>query len=815
MTWARSAMFPPDLQSILPHCGVFYRNIAELHHLIALANRLRCRQQTRHAKMTGGRAREMPIITDVALIASQIGLPHRSMSMAQLKNATAAALIFSLGAMVMGEAWAKPSTMALPLPNPKRLANPARQAIVPLPVRNPGNKLELPKPQGPIAKVPQLLKYKLSEADKIALKETIRAIYKRKFSIARKTMGKIKDQTANKLARWYYYRRRGNDADATLIESFRQENPDWPSQRRMQRNAEAALLFGKTSPEKILQFFAESKPQTGAGKAALAGAYMSAGETEKASLLISSAWRKHTLDSNIEKLILAQYGKLLTPQDHKARVDRLLLLDRKSKIPAVKRTAALLDKKENEKIKARIAVVRRLRVAKKLLAKISEEDAKGDVGFYFSRIQWLRRHKKKEEAWKLLMAAPNEPDALIALNEWWIERRINCRAALHGGQPEIAYHIASNHGPLTGGHYYEAEFLAGWVALRSLAKPEIAKDHFLALRNAASGEKTIAKSEYWLGRVFTALNDTATAETHFQNAAKYPLTYYGQLSAQTLSPGKATLPLPASKAPTEDDFAKFKQRGTVKVIGLVKSVGLEKLAPLFFNQMARTMEEPGQAKLLAELALAMKLPQSSVRLAKIAFNRGLPLADYAYPTNMMPEYKEINVPVERALLYSLSRQESEFNPIAKSPAGARGLMQIMPRTARAIARQHKVRYRRSSLTKNPSYNVMLGVAHLGDFLASYNGSYILTLVAYNAGGGRVRNWTEEFGDPRKRSVDAIDWVEKIPFTETRNYVKKILTGAQIFRARLNGPEGALQLVEDMNRGQSDDAAAVSQPPPTN
>ena len=244
--------------------------------------------------------------------------------------------------------------------------------------------------------------------------------------------------------------------------------------------------------------------------------------------------------------------------------------------------------------------------------------------------------------------------------------------------------------------------------------------------------------------------------------------------------------------------------------GLLNSIGLEKLAPLFFNQMARTLSSPGEAKLLSELAKVMKLPQSSVRLAKIAFNRGLPIADYAYPTNMMPKYKEINVPVEPALIYALSRQESEFNPIAKSSAGARGIMQIMPRTARAIARQHKVRYRRSSLTKKPSYNVMLGVAHLGDLLASYNGSYIMTLVAYNAGGGRVKNWVKDFGDPRGSAVDAIDWVERIPFTETRNYVKKILTSVQIYRARLNDPKEALQLLNDLNRGRQD-KAALSKP----
>jgi len=744
------------------------------------------------------------------------------MSVSQFKIAFAAALIFCLGSMATGAAWAKPSAVALPLPNPKRLGapkpldNPKRIATFPLPLKNPTRatgaqkKLKPSKPQGPVSKLPQLLKYKLSKADKTALKATVNAVYRRKLSVARTNMGKIKDNTASKLARWYYYRRRGNNADPALIERFRLENPEWPSQRRLRRNAEAALLIKKFSADKIIQFFSDSKPRTGAGKAALAGAYHASGEKEKATLLMSIAWRKHSLDSSIEKLILKRHGKLLTPQDHKARVDRLLLLDRKSKIPAIKRTAALLDKKENKKIAARIAVVRRLKAAKKLLGKISDEDAKGDVGFYFSRIQWLRRHKKEEEAWKLLMAAPREPDELIALNEWWIERRVNCRAALNDGHPEIAYKIASNHGPLSGWHYYEAEFLAGWIALRYLAKTDVAKDHFLALRTAASRDKDIAKSEYWLGRTFAELNDTTTAKIHFENAAKYPLTYYGQLSAQTLLPGKAALKLPASTMPTEDDFARFKERDTVKVIGLVNSVGLEKLAPLFFNQMARTLSSPGEAKLLSELAKVMKLPQSSVRLAKIAFNRGLPVADYAYPTNMMPKYKEINVPVEPALIYALSRQESEFNPVAKSSAGARGIMQIMPRTARAIARQHKIRYRRSSLTKKPSYNVMLGVAHLGDLLASYNGSYIMTLVAYNAGGGRVKNWVKDFGDPRESAVDAIDWVERIPFTETRNYVKKILTSVQIYRARLNDPKEALQLLNDLNRGRQD-KAALSKP----
>ena len=667
-------------------------------------------------------------------------------------------------------------------------------------IEPPNKKPEVPS--GPLARLSELLEYDLSSSDKRAVKATVTAVYSGRMSDARSSLRRIKDKTARKFAQWYYYRRRGNDADPEKIAQFRLANPDWPSQKRLRLNAEASLLKRKADAAAIKAFFGESKPATGPGKAALAGAHLASDEKEKAQRLISQAWRQHDLGKDMEKIILARFGEHLTEKDHKARVDRLLLLDRKSKIKSALRTAKHLDATERKKIDARIAVVRRLKKAKKLLAAIPEEAKKDDVGFHFSRIQSLRRQKKYEEAWKLLQAAPRDPDALIAINEWWIERRINCRNALNAGFPQIAYEIAKNHEPLSGNKYFEAEFLAGWIALRFLNKPDVALQHFLALSTAASGPKTTAKAEYWLGRTAAALDKKDEANEHYAAAAKLPLTYYGQLAAQTLSPGHATLNLAPAPKPTDEEFDRFKSRDALQAVAVMRAVGLEKLAPLFFHQLARTIKDPAEGVLLAKLAHEFDQPHASVRLSKIALNRGLPLAELAYPTNMFPKYKKINEPVEDALLYSLSRQESEFNPSAKSPVGARGLMQIMPRTARAIARQHKVRYRRAALTSDPSYNVMLGVAHLGDLINSYRGSYILTLVAYNAGGGRVRSWTREFGDPRDPDVDAIDWVERIPFTETRHYVKKILTGVQIFRARLNGSEGALRLWEDLNRGQS-------------
>ena len=717
------------------------------------------------------------------------GQTSKSMMGAHFLRGIQAVAFLAIGSCAAGDALARSPSAPFPDRNPLRTeAAPAKQT-------------EKSEPSGPLARVPELLEYPLSKQDADRVREAIRAIYARRFGDARSAMARIKDKTARKLTQWYYYRRSENDADPNAIETFRKANPDWPSERRLQRNAETSLLIGKSDAKAVFAFFGESLPTTGAGKVALAAAYLETGEKKRAQHLLQSAWRKHDLGKDLEEIVLKRFGKLLSKRDHKARVDRLLLLDRKSRIASVERTAALLDKTEQKKIKARIAVVRRLKSAKKLLADVSDEEAKDDIGFYFSRIQWLRRHDQEQEAWKLLLAAPKEPKELIAIDEWWIERRVNCRKALNSGHPEIAYQIAHNHGPISGGHYREAKFLSGWIALRFINKPAEAWEHFLALRTAATDSDEISEAEYWLGRTAAALGKGKDALTHYQQAAEYPLTYYGQLAAQSVNPGPKKLDLPPTPKPTQKDFDTFKSRDAVQAIALARSVDLEKLAPLFFYQLARTITSPGEIMLLTEMAQALDQPYASVRLSKIALNRGLPLADLAYPTHMLPEYKEINVPVENALLYALSRQESEFNPVARSPVGARGLMQIMPRTARAIARQHKVRYRSADLTRNPSYNVMLGAAHLGDLLNDYGGSYILTLVAYNAGPGRVRDWTEEFGNPTSKNGDPIDWVERIPFTETRNYVKKILSGVQIFRSRLEGADGSLRLVEDLNRGK--------------
>ena len=704
----------------------------------------------------------------------------------------------------------------VPLPDP----NPNRPALVTA-LGVGGVVTDAPKPAIDFkAALQPLLSYTLSSGDETNLRAAIRASGGKDGAGAAAAIAKIKDPAAKKLAIWFEYRSGSRAPDPKAIDAFRRDNDMWPSQDDLRERAEALVFLQDTSPEEIKSYFAVSPPQTGAGKAALASAYQKDGDQAKAKELIVSAWRDHQLNAEIEKKILDRFGSILTVEHHKARVDRLLYPDDKKAIDAALRVSKFLPADEQKKVTARIAVIKRGNNAGKLLDAIPASANLSDVGLVFNRIQWLRRKDRDEEAWKILLDVPSEPNVLLDLNNWWVERRVHCRSALNQGKPRVAYEIAAKHGLVDGDAHIEAEFLAGWIALRFLNEPQTALKHFASLRKSATSSKSIALGEYWLGRTHLALGNQGAAIIHFHGAAKYPQYFYGQLGRQALDVRPARLEVTPTPVPAQEDIARFLSHDAVRAMGIARVAGLNGYVPQFLLALSRKLTHPADVVLLAEFAKAIDQEQLGLRLAKIAFNRDLPVGDYALPLGGIPRFNSL-LPqkLDPALVHALSRQESEFNAKAKSPVGASGLMQLMPGTAKAVARQYKVGYAASRLTE-AAYNVQLGEAHLSDLVNGYSGSYILALVAYNAGPGRVRDWTKEFGDPRDPEVDPIDWVQRIPFTETREYVFKIMESLQLYRSRISGPAGALQLVQDLNRGRTEihpaalaQQAAVVAPPP--
>jgi soluble lytic murein transglycosylase len=679
--------------------------------------------------------------------------------------------------------------MPLPDVNPSRAGGSLKGTIAPAIAAVPPA-LDYPSILKPI------LSYEISASDEANLREVLRS--------GASAASRIKDPAARDFALWYKYRNSKPSGKAEAIEKFRLAHPDWPGQDELREKAEAALFLAGGDTDEVKAFFSASPPQTGAGKAALAAVYVKENKEAGARELVVSAWRDHQLNAEIEKKILDRYGSWLTPEHHRARIDRLLYPDEKGAIEAAVRISKLLSADEQKKLTARIAVIRRGGNAGKLLDALPSNAIEADAGLRFNRIQWLRRTKDKEhreKAWKMLLDAPSEPNVLLDLNNWWVERRVSCRGALNDGHPKVAYEIAAKHGLVSGDNFIEAEFLAGWIALRFLNDPNLALKHFLSLRRVATSSKSIALGEYWLGRTGLELGDRGAAMVHFYNAAKYPQYFYGQLGRQSLDVKPAHLQITRTPVPTEADIRSFLSRDGVRAMGIARATGLDGSMSQFFLALSRKLTHPAEVVLLAEFAKATGDPQIALRLSKIAFNRDLPLGDYALPIGVIPQFRSlITDRVDLALVHALSRQESEFNAAAKSPVGAAGLMQLMPATARAVAKAYKLKFDSAQLT-NPTYNTQLGEAHLRDLIDSYRGSYFLSLAAYNAGGGRVAEWIKTFGDPRDPQVDPIDWIERIPFTETRQYVIKIMETLQLYRSRLAGPRQALQLVQDLNRGR--------------
>lgn len=659
-----------------------------------------------------------------------------------------------------------------------------------------------------------VLNVNISTRDMALLKKSIEYNLKGRSESALASKNKISDPTVRKLAHWYYLRKASDISTPMTIEHFRVKNPDWPSRSLLRRRTEQALLKTKASPKIIKTLYGKNAPSSGIGKYLLALAYKRSGQKTKALKLARAAWHTHVLGKKIEDDLIKEFGDRLAHSDHRRRADHFLYKDNRRHLPTIRRVKKYLTKSEEEKINLRMEVVkRRLNAADKQYKEMGTK-ALSDSGLLFNRIQLLRRKEKFVHSRKLLSKAPIDVKGMVEPDEWWIERRLQTRYALRQNKPLEAYKIASRHGKISRKNQCEAEFLAGWIALTRLNRVKAATRHFTKERKAARSRTEIAKAEYWLGRSKLRQRDTIAALAHFAASAKYFRTYYGQLALQSVERhgriDKITAP-----APSQRDLERFVARDAVRALVIAHKAQFTGLIPLFFNQLAWRLKSPGEMTLLAELASQIHSRRGSVITGKIGIHRGFKLDRYAYPVNALPHFDQLTDKVDTALVLALARQESEFNAKAKSPVGARGMMQIMPGTAKAIARQHKVRYSRQKLISDPSYNIALGVAHLHDLIKKYNGSYILPLVAYNAGPGRVRDWIVSFGDPRNPKVDTINWIESIPFSETRRYVQRIMSSVQIFRARLKGTKGQVRLVQDINRGQPNEPKKAAQLPVVN
>jgi soluble lytic murein transglycosylase len=629
-----------------------------------------------------------------------------------------------------------------------------------------------------------------SPLDLAAVKQAIELSHRGRQDEATSAAGSIADPLARKLVEWVILRSDEATLDFPRYAAFLAANPSWPGIVFLRRRAEAALWQQQATPRAVIEFFRNERPYTAKGRFALARALLAEGDRAGAQAAVRDAWHKDGFSADVEAQARIMFADLISVADDKARMDaRFDAEDDDAGLRAARQLGAI----ESAIAKARAAVINKSSKAKALLDAVPAA-ARHDAGYMFSHIQWLRRTDKIVEAAQWMLAAPREAERLGDLDQWWVERRLIARKLLDIGDVKAAYEVANGAAaPVNENYRAEQQFTAGWIALRFLREPAAALAHFARIAEGIANPITLARAYYWQGRATEALGRGAEARAYYETAARYPTAYYGQLARARL--GIEAVTLRTLPEPTPE----HRRLEVARALEILYAIDERDLAALLAAELGDKATDVAALTTAAEIATQHNDARATLLIGKGAVGHGLPLERYAFPDFGVPNYQQIGPEVERCVVYSIVRQESAFNPRVISSANAIGLMQVTPAAGRDTAKRFNVSFDRQRLLADVAYNAQLGTAELGNDIATWRGSYILAFVAYNAGPRRAREWIEQYGDPRNPKVDPIDWIERIPISETRNYVQRVIENMQIYRARL-GNDPRLLIEADLHRG---------------
>lgn len=619
------------------------------------------------------------------------------------------------------------------------------------------------------------------------------------------------DQAAVRLVELFYLRDHGPEAGYTRIMAFLNAAPNWPLAETLLRRAEKALYDNTEAPATIIAHFQNRETLTPYGSLVLARAGYAGGDATRAHAALREAWGNANVDAELETKILGEFSAKLTTDDHKYRCSRLVYAQEPS--AAIRQARNHLNGDYQNAAKVAQALINFRSGADRDYAALPAA-MRAELALQYTLARFYRKAEQFDKARAILAAVPKDGAAMGDANAWFEERRSIVRRStgpLQSAHWKAAYTIAKNHGLTSGEYAIDGEFLAGWVALRYLDQPEQALPHFLKLKKLAQTGTDRARASYWIGRTHKSNNDKVAARTAFQAAAVQSTLYYGQLAREELGRGKEAEDISgaassgAAKSRVENDEV-------IRAFRIIAKLGAKNQLPIFMMALATRFETRDELNAVAEIVQNAGGTTMALRFAKAAALKGHELDTWAYPIYGLPNWSQMGKPIEKSLVFALSRQESEFDPNAGSSVGAQGLMQLMPGTALLVARQYNIGYSASRL-KEANYNVQLGSAHLADLVDGLSGSYILTLVAYNAGPRRSHDWVAYYGDPRGGQVDPVDWVECIPFNETRQYVQKVMQNLHVYRSRL-APSTVAPMTVDLKRGTPQDMSVASTAPIT-
>ncbi|WP_193371180.1 lytic transglycosylase domain-containing protein [Pelagibius marinus] len=588
--------------------------------------------------------------------------------------------------------------------------------------------------------------------------------YDRALALARQG----KHSLAAKIVTWRDLGRRDSGRSFAEISAFLEANPGWPGLYGLYRNAEE-VLPDTLSAAQVLAWFGERLPITGHGALRHAGALWDNGQRDRARTAARHYWVTIDFDSQEEDAFRKRFRAVLTKEDEIDRLDRLLWDHRTT---AARRQVQRVPPGPAALARARLALIGNRPGVDALIGRVPSH-LSNDPGLTYERAVWRQRRGRLEGVVELLDSLPaGMPEGPA----WWRLRNWVVWRALDRNDFDLAYRISARHGHDEGVAFAEGEWLGGWLALRYLKKPTVAYDHFVRLHDGVSSDISKSRGAFWAGEAASELRRTQDARQWYEKAAAYSATFYGQLASQRMGVERQPVlqAMPAMPAPRR---ALFETNELVAAIRLLGELDQPRLQNLFFARLRQDAEDDFDHRLIIELANSVERQDLAIRTAKTARRNGHDLHLMLYPRRALP----VGPAPEAALVLAVMRQESEFYPKARSPVGALGLMQLMPATARHTARGLGIPFNRDRLTSDPDYNLRLGQAYLKELLEQFDGSYILALAAYNAGPSRAERWIKEYGDPRDPKVDAVNWIERIPFSETRNYVQRILESLVVYR----------------------------------
>lgn len=577
----------------------------------------------------------------------------------------------------------------------------------------------------------------------------------------------------SKVLTWMMLRAPGSGSTYFEIRSFADANPTWPDRNTLARRSEEAI-WTTASDDDRQRWFSTGKAYTREGAMWLAEAAERSGRDGEAAKRYRDLWSDETFSADQERAFLAAKGEWIRPEDHKARLNRLIW---ERRFGEAHRQLERVDADTRNVGEARIALATMNSGAANALLRVPNA-LRSDPGLIYEHARWLRRNNKDDEAVIVLLGFKGErPNPGL----WWDEQAVLARDALADGRISQAYGLAAQNDLKSPGDLAEAEWLAGWIAFQFLKDPGLAEGHFKRLYDNVSTPVSRSRGAYWLGRAATGKGDATKAAEWYAKAAEEPTTFYGQLAAQhsaTPSPS----PLVGNPAIPREATAWAQKNELGAVLKALDQNGGNRLIPSFGRALYYAAHTDDQRLAAVELVSGISISQG-VRLARLLRQGNVRDTALAYP---VPKWIELPDAPSPAMVLGIIRQESNFDVEAESSAGAKGLMQLMPKTAEREARMMNQPYTPAYLTGRPNTNVRLGSHYLGRLLDRYDGYPALAFAAYNAGESRVDQWLRTFGDPRTGDIDLITWIECIPFKETRNYVQRVLENAEIYRHRVGG-----------------------------